>query len=210
MNTLQSMVSRNLKIDHRFVCVTDDPSGIACDTVPLWDEPKIILPRGKPNCYRRLKAFAPDAKDIFGTEWLLSLDLDTVIVDDITDLVTSKMSKPFTIWGDTAKNTLYNGSMWLLKLGSHPDVWTDLPRDPHAVTRARNIIGSDQAWISHKLGPGQPTWGTSDGVYSYRVHLKSGLTGLPDNAKIVFFHGRIDPWDNIAKAKSPWISDFYK
>jgi hypothetical protein len=47
-------------------------------------------------------------------------------------------------------------------------------------------------------------WTIKDGVYSFRVHLNGGSKQLPDDAKIVFFHGKHDPW---TKLEIPWIAE---
>jgi hypothetical protein len=200
VNVLEQMVAKHLQLPHKFVCITDDPDGIDCETIPLWNEPRVHLPEGRPNCYRRLKAFAPDAAEWLG-ERILSIDLDTVIVDDITPLV--DRHDDFVIWGDTARNTHYNGGFWLLRAGSRSQVWTEFTPDAPRLTR--NMVGSDQAWISYVLGKGQPKWSEVDGVYSYRNHLREGTLPLPSNARIVFMHGKFDPWDELAQERSPWI-----
>ena len=204
VNVLQQMVEKHLNLPHRFVCITDDPKGIDCETMPLWNEPQVNLPEGRPNCYRRLRAFAPDAAEWLG-ERILSIDLDTVIVDDITPLV--DRDDDFVIWGDTARNTHYNGGFWLLRAGTRSRVWTEFTPDAPRLTRT--MVGSDQAWISHTLGPGESMWGEADGVYSYRNHLKEGALPLPPNARIVFMHGKFDPWDQLAQERSPWIKEHW-
>ena len=65
------------------------------ETMELWDEPAIVLPQGKPNCYRRLRVFANDVHEWLGDR-ILSIDLDTVIIDDITPLV--NINDDFKIW----------------------------------------------------------------------------------------------------------------
>jgi len=208
VRTLKNMVARNLKLDHRFVCITDDASGLDdIETMELWDGPNISLPTGKPNCYRRLRVFAPDAKDWLG-ERILSIDLDTVITDDITPLVDNDYD--FKIWGDTAKNTYYNGGFWIMNAGARSKVWSQFHSNANRVTRRKRMVGSDQAWISYILGPNEKKWSTDDGVYSFRNHLKQGEKDLPDDARIVFFHGHYDPWDPEVQEQNPWIKDYYK
>lgn len=210
VNTLKNMVERNLKIPYRFVCVTDDSNGIECETIPLWESPNIIgIPEGKPNCYRRLKAFSKDAKDIFGTDRILSIDLDTVIVSDITPLVDT--TRDFTIWGDTSLTTYYNGSFWLLKCGSRAQVWETIHSESYIETQKKRFIGSDQAWISNVLGPKEKKWTCADGVYSFKNHIKKQRkVDLPQNARIVFFHGIHDPSDIEIQETYTWVKTHYK
>lgn len=205
---LRDMVRTHYHQPHRFVCVTDSPKEIdpSIETIKLWDDcAKVQSPFGRsyPSCYRRLKAFAPEAREWFG-ERFVSLDLDTVIVDDITPLF--DRPEDFIIWGqsDFPKTSWYNGSMWYLRSGTRPHVWTEF--DPvKSPTRAKRAgaRGSDQGWLAFILGKHEATWNERDGVYSYRVHIKP-RGDLPMDARIVMFHGRIDPWSPEAQAL-PWV-----
>src|SRR5678816_3661771 len=103
----------------------------------------------------------------------------------------------FIIWGDRARQTPYNGSMWMMNAGAREAVWTEFQRDPErAVRKARGagFFGSDQAWMCYKLGPFENRWTADDGVFSYRTHVKPAKGKLPDDARIVFFQGHYDPW----------------
>ena len=84
VNTLRAMVARHFHVEHRFLCVTDDATGLdpAIEVVPLWDDfAQVRNPHGghQPSCYRRLKVFARDIATILGDRFVC-LDLDTVIV----------------------------------------------------------------------------------------------------------------------------------
>ena len=209
VNTLQSMVSRHLKLDHRFICITDDPTGLKCESFPLWDFPFVKSPTWKTNAYRCLKLFSADAVNWFETEHVLVLDLDTVIVNDITSLI--DLDLDFKIWTDRHKNTHYNSSIWLYRLGSRSQVWdTFNPVVSPRKLKERNIMGSDQAWISYSLGSGEQTWSAQDGILSFRYNLDSGKTALPENARIVFFHGKHDPWDEDIQESVSWVSEHYR
>lgn len=219
VGTLRNMVARNLSIPHRFLCITDEPEGIDCETIPIWTEPDIVLPQGRPNCYRRLKLFSKDAQSILNCDeddYVLSIDLDTVIVSDFTDLIQDVIDRnvDFKIWGDTAKNTPYNGSFWMLKLNSRNHVWETLlkagERAP-ILTKDKNYIGSDQGWMAYSMGEKEERWTSKDGIYSFRNELTKTLKkdDLPENAKIVFFHGKEDPWNKPIKERYEWVNEFY-
>lgn len=199
VNILRNMVARHYKKPHEFVCVTDDPEGIDPDIriVPLWDEfAEIPSPHGKgnPSCYRRLRAFAPDMAEILGPRFVW-LDLDCVIVRDLSPLF--DRPEPFISWGDTNPRNSVNGSMIMMDAGARREVYDDFdPKFSPSLTLRLGHHGSDQAWISHKVGNKEPRWGVKDGVYSYRMHLRPprGSGALPQNARVVFFHGAHDPW----------------
>lgn len=214
VNIFRNMVERHLHIEHEVVCITDDPKGIDSRVriVPLWDDlASIPSPHGgvSPACYRRLKAFAPEMRDIIGPRFV-SMDLDVVIVDDITPL----LSRPedFIIWGSVLRTTPYNGSMWMMDAGARAKVWTDFdPILTPQLTRKIGYHGSDQAWMSHCLGKGEAQWTPEkDGVYAFRSDIKRQRYQLPDDARIVFFQGHVDPWDEYALKVAPWIEEHYK
>jgi hypothetical protein len=118
-----NMISRNLDLPHRFLCITDDPAGVSCETYPLWNEPNVNLPQGRPNCYRRLKVFGDFGKEL--GDRLMSIDLDAVITGNITQIVDRK--EDFVIWKDVSQSTLYNGGMWCMTPGTRKQVWESFP-----------------------------------------------------------------------------------
>ncbi len=210
VNVLFRMIDRHYAEPHRKICITDDAVGIdpSIEVIPLWpDHANVPNPNGanrNPSCYRRLKLFAPDAGQLVG-ERVVVMDLDTVIVGDLTTLF--KRSDDFVIWGQTdyPKTQWYNGSLWMLRTGSRPKVWTEFnpTTSPKAAVKAGKK-GSDQGWFSYIMGPNEAVWTTKDGVYSWRVHLSTMNWELPKNAKIVAFHGHTDPWSYYAQ-QVPWV-----
>lgn len=211
VNTLARMVARHYPWPHRFICVTDDPVGLSpdVDVVPLWsDFAGIPSPHGalQPSCYRRLKAFSPEAAQFFGPRFVC-LDLDTVITGDLTPLW--NRSEDFIIWGETDPRSWYNGSMFLLTAGARTKVWEtfDPATSPHTA-KAAGKFGSDQGWISYCLGKGEKIWTQKDGVYSYRSYVVKHGNKLPANARMVMFHGHADPWTKESQ-KIPWIKAHY-
>lgn len=214
VNTAAAMVRRYYSKPHRFVCVTDDPTGIdtrRVEVVKLWsDFSDVPSPNGDrfPSCYRRLKLFSAEAAAIFG-ERIVQMDLDVVITGDLVPLF--DRGEDFCAFGDTARNTHYNGSLIMLRTGTRKEVWDSFdPIKSPKITRAAGIVGSDQAWISYILGGDEKKWGPADGVYSWRCHLEPQRGLLPDNARVVIFHGRSDPWDSAIRDSVPWVREYYR
>lgn len=211
VDVLRRMVARHYRKPHRFVLVTDDPRGVHekdVELFELWpDFSTLRNPSGikNPSCYRRLKLFARNAGGWLG-ERFVCLDLDTVITADITPLFEEECD--FRIWRSSTSGNPYNGSLWMLRAGARPQVWEDFdPSSSPFETKRAGFYGSDQAWIAHKLGRQERTWGPEDGVYSFRNDLKAG--GLPVDARIVFFHGAIDPWSSQAQ-RLPWVREHWR
>jgi hypothetical protein len=212
VNTLCRMVARHYAAPHRFLCVTDDPAGLdsAVEVVPGWNDfADLPSPSGgrNPSCYRRLRMFSPDIAAVFGSRFV-SLDLDVVVTGDLRPLV--DRPEAFVIWGDTNPSTYYNGSLILMSAGARPQVWQtfDPIKSPKA-SKAAGHHGSDQGWISHCLGPKEAKWTTADGVYSYRNHLERTGNRLPENARLVVFHGNVDPW-LPAGQRIDWVRRHYR
>jgi hypothetical protein len=232
VNRMRSMLSRNLTLPHEVVCVTDMPEGIdsAVRIVPMWND--FV---GHKRCYRRLKVFHPDMKKILGPR-IVSIDLDTVITGSIDHLF--DRPEPFVIWGDRtpadiAAGTPYCGSLFMLDAGYRPDVFTSFDPVEAATLRTRfGYIGSDQAWMSHKI-KGAPVWTKADGIYSFRLDIRMSFGGqggpgilyarqprgpmrkrrdgsLPERARIVFFHGAEDPSQTHLHVHHKWIEAHWK
>lgn len=227
VNTLASMVRRNYHKPVRVTCVTDDPTGIDARVrvLPLWDDhAQLKSPHGgnNPACYRRLKLWSPEARDLIG-ERILCIDLDMVLTGDVTPLW--DRPEDVVLWKDNLNPTTpYNGAMQLIRAGSRPRVWEDFnPATSPALARKAGFFGSDQAWLCYALGPGEARWGTEHGAYSWRVHIRQTPNGqahipytpgrdcakaLPDGAKCVNFHGVDSPWTLAPHVG--WIAEHYK
>lgn len=203
VNALQRMVREHLHMPHRFVCVTGDPKFLDCEVVTpqelgikFWHKDTV--------CYRKLAIFSERAKKLFG-EKVLSIDLDCVILDDITPLVTDHELR--VVRGYVCP---FNTSMVLHKTGTLTNVWEnfDIERSPKLLDKHREridhkFVGSDQAWLAYMV-PKAAFWEARHGVYQY-----AWVQGrdVPDNARIVFFAGKVKPWMDDVRA-SNW--DLYE
>jgi hypothetical protein len=191
-----AMVRRHLTLPHRLAVVTHEdiaipgvevirpPSEFEGVRIPTWGE-------RKPQCHRRLVMFRPDAARWFGDR-MVSMDLDAVIGRSLDPLF--DRDDDFVIFKGTSSNRPYNGSLWMLKAGARPQVYTDFTPDK-AAEAGRLFCGSDQAWLAHCLGWNEKTWGEEDGV----VHFRSGYRAGKPPPRIVFFPGALKPW-HIASA----------
>jgi hypothetical protein len=148
VNALQRMMATYLTVPHTFLCITDDPTGIECPTMPIWDCPHVDQTPTPHNSYRRLRIFSPWAQATF-PGWVLSIDLDVIILKNINDLIT---------WDDLrilkGGVSRYRGGLLLHKTGSRRHIWESFnPRtSPWTIreysTKGKRWVGSDQGWIS--------------------------------------------------------------
>ena len=210
VNTMARMIARYYRKPHRIILYTDDASGvdssITCRPLPtLYGHLPNPIRDTLPSCYRRLWLFRRDVASEVG-ERILSIDLDAVIVQDVTALW--DRPEDFVIWRDPSPRQPYNGGMYLLTAGARPDVWERFEPDRSpAMTTLAGFRGSDQAWIAYATGPHEAVWTQADGVWSYSSHMvRKYQTYLCGRERIVMFHGRINPWDFPA----PWVRQHYR
>lgn len=215
---------------HRFVCITDDPAGIECETFPLWSFPEIDqsgrlelivtdieakreregrghIPYNRtpllPDCFRRLRLFDPEIGHQLG-EYILSIDLDCKIFGEF-----DPGRHRFKILRGYARSK-YCGSMWMLKAGELDYVWHDF--DPVETPKFlaqqkhndRPLIGSDQAWMSTVI-PNAPTWSQDDGIYQARQLMHNHRSKAPDDMRICFAAGRLKLNSDECRLFIPWL-----
>jgi hypothetical protein len=213
VNTLARVLRRNSSIPLRFVCVADNPDGLA-QWVEWFPTPEAAVEVGKlrnpcgqrfPSCYRRLWMFSEDARQL--GERLFLLDIDTLALREIAHLFAFDAPfvgwRPMATWGNQQR---YGGGSYLLTPGTRPQVWNDFNGQPSIdEALAAGFRGSDQAWISYKLGPDEPIWPADAGIYSIR-DISNGAKPLPEDACLVHFNGPQKPWNSAL----PWVAAHWR
>lgn len=222
VNVLRALVAKYYGRPHRFVCITDDTTGLdpGVEACPMpetgLEELKTLRPpanrfdhRGRlvrkiqfPSCYRRLWMFSEEARQL--GEWVFCLDLDCLIVGDLEPLV-DDFPSDFVGWLREPNRWRIRpalaGAVYKLRTGSHTEVWEEF--DPETSPRQAmdaGYSGTDQAWMSYKLLPtNDRMWVDTDGL------------GKPDKAgprpydRILFTAGYAPPWSEEYQGKRPWV-----
>jgi len=212
VNTLRRAVARYMSVPHRFVCVADSAEGFDPKVEVLITPPearavgRLRSPEGGrfPSCYRRLWNFSPGAT-VLGDR-LLCIDVDLVPTKDWAPLVDRHEEfvgwRPYRDWGQKLR---FGGGIYLLKAGTRPNVWTDFNgAESIQAARAAGFRGSDQAWLSYKLGGCEPYYGKDVGIYSIR-DMKGSENRLPADARLVQFNGPQKPWSSPLR----WVKDHW-
>ena len=230
VNRFASMVSRHLTLEHEIVCITDDPEGIdpSVRIVPLWDDLREFG-----MCWTRLRVFSPEMRELIGPRFV-SIDLDCVITGSLDPLF--NIPDSFKAWKNISHGTTYCGSMFLMDAGARSEVWDRFSPDeivylkisPRMKRKASRFIhpdayaagmriGSDQAWMSYVLGPGEKMWTRKDGVLSHTDPSlcpdkmgRASVAEPPEGCRIVFFHGAGDPSQARVQMQHPWIVDHWR
>ena len=221
VNRLYAMVRRHLRGEFRFVCLTDRSEGIRaeveCLPIPSLDLPPGIPERG----WTKLTTFEADLHGLRGTA--LFLDLDVVIVDDITPffeqagdfLIIHDWKRPWRVTG--------NSSVYRFQLGAHADL---LAHFRSHVEQVRAQVRNEQAYLSDYLhARGQLAYWPADWCVSWKYHcIPTFPTNwwkapvIPEGARIIIFHGEVNPPDALAGQRNrrgrglrpaPWIAQHW-
>lgn len=215
VNILRAMVARNLRMDYRFICITDFTSGLHKDieVVPL---PTLGARDPDPMCLKRLWMFSEEAAGVLGQRFV-NIDVDSVIVDDITPLLAR--NEDFIVWkapfyhsvhhAANAPTYVYNPSLMMMNAGARHFVWERFSNAPERELDNAAAVGwkyrSDQDIITNMLAPHEASWGCGDGIYAYWTHLDLGAKPLPGNARIVSFYGKADPSQRPVQNKCRFV-----
>lgn len=200
VNRLYAMTRRNLDGDFRFVCLTDDTTGIRheveCFPIPALNLPSKIPERG----WKKLVTFSRDLYGLRGTA--LFLDVDVVIVGSLNAffdepgefLIIHDYKRPWRITG--------NSSVYRFTLGAHPDV---LDYFKCHMEEIRSKFRNEQAYLSDFLyRQGKLKYWPKSWCPSFKYHsIPRWPTNywqepfLPHDARIVIFHGECNPPDAL-------------
>lgn len=191
--TLQRSVRRFLPDDDvRFVCLSDIPSD-EYETIPLL--------YGWPGWWSKIELFRNDVLE--GPT--IYFDLDTLIVGDISDLVSGFQQYGFLMLDDWFGHSVVNSGMmgWTptakLYLNRIYEEFAHSPRKFRGEYATKKKWG-DQAFIRNYT-PIQPVKWQDEFPGKIVSFKRDCQNGIPDGASIVCFHGKPRPW------KSPlWVS----
>jgi hypothetical protein len=207
VDRLDAGIRRNLRRPYRFVVITENPRhrNFRQTTwrIPPEDFPLLAI-RG---CFARLRLFDPAWQDEHGIkegDRIVSVDLDMIVTGSLNGLF--NRPEPFVILqGVNASNPCpMNGSVWMLRGGYRPDVWTDFSLDAAAEV-PHFEFPDDQAWFAAKM-PDAGAFTAADGVYAFKKPGWPRGDGLPANARVVAFPGWRDPARFV---HLPWVQEHW-
>ncbi len=211
VNIWAAMLRRNVTVPHRIACATDIPQGIdsSVEILPLPDPWPNAYNRhwraaqGKPQCTRRLDIYRQDAAKDYGHRiWMC--DLDVVITRNIDHLI--DIPDEYRINSSLRSNRPYNGALQYLVAGKRPQVYDAFT--PSAAEEASGLyVGSDQAWITHVLGPNEQRYTPKDhGVCQY---IRGDKLLDEEHCAMLFWPGHIKPWQyDVHRIK--WVKRHYR
>jgi hypothetical protein len=170
---LQDAVARNLTLPHKFICLSD--CEVLCNRIPLESTGD--------GFWAKLQLFKPG----FFTGPVLYIDLDTVICQNINELVIKVQNEKFVMWYEKDKSIhssalmWWNGDysyLWELYLSKDISYWKDL--------YSTAPLYGDQALISENVKHSI----FQDHVPNEWFHITSRRDDVLDLSKVKILHFR--------------------
>lgn len=190
-NRLFHAVGRHLSVPHRFVCITDNPMGVECETLPCRHP-------GLPGWWQKLALFDGTFAD---SRWLF-FDLDTVIVDDIGFM--AEYEGDFACLRGAYNPIRFGSGVMGVAPGFGGQVWTEFVKWPQAAVNFCGDLG-DGHWMQLCLGERDRWQDMHPGRFvSYKADCNDGV---PEGAAVVYFHGRPRPHEVMA---FDWMQEHWR
>ena len=202
---LRTMVQRNLTHKHNFVCLTDDPTDINCDTILFPENNDLETYWNKMYLFKR---------DMLKGKCVY-FDLDIVIQNNIDEIVnyTDKLTGVYTYWNDLKSDGSYPYAIlkWKVPFNSSVMAWTaedyywvwdkfDEDRDWHIIkyygddkflgNEIKNKGTFPDKWIYSRLYGSKEKDTPNEILKLYRGYSE-GLYNFPEY-KICLFNGPTD------------------
>jgi hypothetical protein len=224
VNRLYAMARRYLTGDFRFVCLTDDARGVRPEVTCLPIPPLNLdlKPGERDGAWKKLTTFEADLHGLRGTA--LFLDLDVVVVGPLDDFFTQPgeflVIRDYPRFWRLGARIVGNSSVYRFTLGAHADVLENFRAHMGELMRQYR---NEQEYLSHflhaqgKLGYWPAAW-----CPSFKYHCIPPwpanywrAPSIPPGARIVVFHGEINPPDAIAGRRNkrlaymrpaPWVA----
>ncbi len=224
VNRLYRMAAKHLTIPFEFYCLTENTDGIDANINIL----PLEIEEGLKGWWYKLQLFKEDFYGLKGQ--VMFMDLDVVIVQNMDKLFDFEPDK-FAIINDLKPGLIYNSSVFRFELGSRTEVWQHFLDDKHSIMARMH---GDQDWISEVIDDAV-LW-PKDWVVSFkkecdarnkrsfgRIGEKLRAKGFlqpkgeakpPEDAMMVYFHGKPDPDDVVDQPygmwkKAPWIKEHW-
>ena len=195
VNRLYKMVEKNLSLPHRFVCFTDNSTGIDKE-IEIRPLPELNDDGIPDRMWKKLGLFANPLADLEGTA--LFLDLDIVIRESLDPFFEVEGSFLIVKDYDFPRDIIGNSSVYRFEIGRHADIIENFYNEGKDI---RQRYKNEQAFLSYQMDKkGLLKYWPKNWVVSFKRQClsKFPLCWLiaprePYEAKIVIFHGKPNP-----------------
>ncbi len=212
VNRLYSMVSRNIARPYRFVCLTDDSTGLRPEVeafaLPLIDIPDFDAKAAwtKAHGWLKLTCFANAVHDLSGPT--LYLDIDIVITGGL-DVFFEPEGEFIAIKEWDKRDDTGNTSVFRFIIGAHSDALIPLRQD---IPEATKTVRNEQEYITQYISrQGKLKYWPAEWCRSFKRHCVRPFPlswfqppRLPENARVIAFHGKPNPPDAIVGDSGKW------
>ena len=210
VNTLYSMVARNLSREFRFVCLTEDGVGLD-DQVEVFPLPELSVDLGGPERgWNKLAVFAETLYDLKGK--VLCLDLDLIITGSLDDLF-DYPGEVMIIRDWIKKDGTGNSSVYRFEVGAHAEILNEFEG---SFEQIKNTHRNEQEYLSAAMmAKDALVYWPDSWCRSFKRHcikpfsfLIARETEIPEDTRVLVFHGRPDPHEAIAGTSGKWYRRF--
>lgn len=195
-NKMFSMLKRHLAIPFNFYCITDCASNLNPE-INVITPPEVLQ-----GWWNKLYVFS----DLMPDGSMLYLDLDQVILDDITEIVETCQQYPFACYADHIEwQGVKLGTAWMqFRAKSMTDIFEYFWQNRRQVMYEFQS-GGDQIFLGKHLKD-VFYWNEHfpDAVVSYKFDLKKGNPKIGN--KLVNFHGRPKP----SQVTDDWVKEHWQ
>lgn len=211
-NILYHSVKRHLHRPFRFVCVTDDATGLDenIDAVPFPENPRPDVYKNWPNIFSKLAILQDGFANLQGPT--LFFDLDVVITEDIDCFFEYKPGKNCIIhnwieWHKTLfrkRPNIGNSSIFRFEAGKSNYIYETFLREFDEANDTSKYP-TEQAFLTHAMD--EVYWWPEDWAKSFKracrpiFPLNLFITPKRPDTKVLVFHGAPDPDEAIAGFK---------
>ena len=211
VNTLYSMVKRNLTLPFNFYCLTDNPELKFADGIKTL---KIPNPQLK-HWWNKMHLYNSEL-NLEGNN--LFLDLDIVIINNIDSFFEYGNEQNFCVISDFGQpKTIINSSVLRYNLKYHSHIWTTY------LTRKKDfdqMVGDQNVSTDVMINDKDTIYFPDEWTYSYKwpqrgksekyEKYKPEKYTLQSKSKICVFHGHPNPDYVIENQQKNWVKDYWK
>ncbi|MDB6080445.1 MAG: nucleotide-diphospho-sugar transferase [Akkermansiaceae bacterium] len=230
VNILYRSLGKHLSRPFRFLCITDDTTGLVdgVETMPFPPNPGITQAKW-PNVFMKLVITEDGFANLVGPT--LFLDLDLVVLDSIDSFFDYKPGKNIIIhnWIERRKQIfrkrpeIGNSSIFRFEAGKSQYIYDTFINQIHEADD-RTKFRTEQVFLTYAMK--ERYWWPEEWVRSFKYHCRPAFPlnlilapQKPRGAKFLVFHGQPDPHDAIDGARgkklhhrflpAPWVADFW-
>lgn len=200
VNNLYRNIKTNIKVPFTLTCLTDSAVGIdpAVRIAPLkykWS-----------GWWSKIEIFAPN---LFPDGRVWYMDLDTIIIRDLTTTVTTNLGTTFAALSDFyAPERLASGVMtWFVNSHEASQIYLQFTQRSDRIITSCSTLG-DQCWIGLNIAKPVYLQQAFPGAF---VSLKKHCVGMPPiGAQVVCFHGSPRPHEIQQVPQYRWAQQYWQ